>query len=94
MGPILIFLAREPHVHGYETLQNVIDKADAIVDRIHQAKKDGVDGIAINHLDSKGDNDCFQKLTCITTGAYTHASPLQFGMLYWVSTSFHRAPHI
>ena len=31
MGPILIFLAREPHVHGYETLQNVIDKADAIV---------------------------------------------------------------
>jgi 3-dehydroquinate dehydratase-2 len=67
-GPNLNLLGtREPHVYGYETLQNVVDKAEtiakergavfaafqsnhegAIVDRIHQAKKDEVDGIVIN----------------------------------------------
>jgi 3-dehydroquinate dehydratase-2 len=67
-GPNLNLLGtREPHVYGYGTLQNVVDKAaqiakeqgavfaafqsnheGAIVDRIHQAKQDGVDGIVIN----------------------------------------------
>ncbi|KIM91179.1 hypothetical protein PILCRDRAFT_811690 [Piloderma croceum F 1598] len=75
-GPNLNLLGtREPHIYGYETLQNVVDNAEkiakeqdavftafqsshegAIVDRIHQAKKDGVDGIVIN------------------PGAYTHTS--------------------
>jgi 3-dehydroquinate dehydratase-2 len=67
-GPNLNLLGtREPHIYGYETLQNVVDNVEqiakgqdavfaafqsnhegAIVDRIHQAKKDGVDGIIIN----------------------------------------------
>jgi 3-dehydroquinate dehydratase-2 len=67
-GPNLNLLGtREPHIYGYETLQNVVDNAEkianeqgavfaafqsnhegAIVDRIHQAKEEGVDGIVIN----------------------------------------------
>jgi 3-dehydroquinate dehydratase-2 len=67
-GPNLNLLGtRQPHIYGYETLQNVVDKAGeiakqhgaafaafqsnhegAIVDRIQQAKRDGVDGIVIN----------------------------------------------